>query len=96
MSVNINQVQQIAKLARLKFDESEIENLTSDMNKILDYMDQLNELDTNNIEPLSHPLDLNNVMREDELIKSISREEAFKNAPSANEEFFKVPKVISR
>ena len=96
MSVNINQVQQIAKLARLKFDESEIENLTSDMNKILDYMDQLNELDTNNIEPLSHPLDLNNVMREDELIKSISREEAFKNAPSANQEFFKVPKVISR
>lgn len=96
MSVNINQVQQIAKLARLKFDENEIENLTSDMNKILDYMDQLNELDTNNIEPLSHPLDLNNVMREDELIKSISREEAFKNAPSANEEFFKVPKVISR
>ena len=96
MSVNINQVQQIAKLARLKFDENEIENLTSDMNKILDYMDQLNELDTNNIEPLSHPLDLNNVMREDELIKSISREEAFKNAPSANQEFFKVPKVISR
>ena len=83
-------------MARLKFDENEIENLTSDMNKILDYMDQLNELDTNNIEPLSHPLDLNNVMREDELIKSISREEAFKNAPSANEEFFKVPKVISR
>ncbi len=96
MSVNNKQVEQIAKLARLKFDENEIENLTKDMNKILGYMDQLNELDTKNIEPLSHPLDLSNVMREDELIPSITREEAFKNAPSANEEFFKVPKVINK
>lgn len=96
MSVNNKQVEQIAKLARLKFDENEIENLTNDMNKILGYMDQLNELDTENIEPLSHPLDLSNVMREDELIPSITREDAFKNAPSANEEFFKVPKVINK
>ncbi|MBZ0184567.1 MAG: Asp-tRNA(Asn)/Glu-tRNA(Gln) amidotransferase subunit GatC [Melioribacteraceae bacterium] len=96
MSVNKNQVEQIAKLARLKFDENEIENLTKDMNKILDYMDQLNELDTDNIEPLSHPLDLSNVMREDNLKESISREEVFKNAPSHNEEFFKVPKVINK
>lgn len=96
MSVNNKQVEQIAKLARLKFDENEIENLTKDMNKILDYMDQLNELDTDNIEPLSHPLDLSNVMREDNLKESISREEVFKNAPSHNEEFFKVPKVINK
>lgn len=96
MSVNNKQVEQIAKLARLKFDENEIENLTKDMNKILDYMDQLNELDTDNIEPLSHPLDLSNVMREDKLKESISREEVFKNAPSHNEEFFKVPKVINK
>lgn len=96
MSVNNKQVEQIAKLARLKFDENEIENLTKDMNKILDYMDQLNELDTDNIEPLSHPLDLSNVMREDNLKESISREEVFKNTPSHNEEFFKVPKVINK
>lgn len=96
MSVNKNQVEQIAKLARLKFDENEIENLTKDMNKILDYMDQLNELDTDNIEPLSHPLDLSNVMREDKLKESISRDDVFKNAPSHNEEFFKVPKVINK
>ncbi|MAT58035.1 MAG: Asp-tRNA(Asn)/Glu-tRNA(Gln) amidotransferase GatCAB subunit C [Ignavibacteriae bacterium] len=96
MSVNNKQVEQIAKLARLKFDENEIENLTKDMNKILDYMDQLNELDTDNIEPLSHPLDLSNVMREDNLKESISRDDVFKNAPSHNEEFFKVPKVINK
>jgi aspartyl-tRNA(Asn)/glutamyl-tRNA(Gln) amidotransferase subunit C len=96
MSVNNKQVEQIAKLARLKFNENEIENLTKDMNKILDYIDQLNELNTDNIEPLSHPLDLSNVMREDKLIESISRQEVFKNAPSHNDEFFKVPKVINK
>ncbi|MBU2446695.1 MAG: Asp-tRNA(Asn)/Glu-tRNA(Gln) amidotransferase subunit GatC, partial [Bacteroidetes bacterium] len=61
---------------------------------ILDYMDKLNEIDTNDVEPLSHPIPVENVFREDKVEKSISREDALKNAPDVTEEFFKVPKVI--
>jgi aspartyl-tRNA(Asn)/glutamyl-tRNA(Gln) amidotransferase subunit C len=59
-------------------------------------MDKLNELNTDNIEPLSHPVENANVFREDILIKSISTEEALVNAPSGTDEYFKVPKVINQ
>lgn len=94
MSVNKDEVKKIAQLAKLKVSESELEEFTGDMNKILDYMDKLNELDTENVKPLSHPLEGTNVFRDDELKKSIDREAALKNASQRTEEFFKVPKVI--
>jgi len=94
MAVTKQEVEKIAQLAHLEFNESEIENLTKDMNQILHHMDKLNELDTSNVEPLSHPIEVKNVFREDELKASIKREEALKNAPDKDEEFFKVPKVI--
>ena len=94
MAVTKQEVEKIAELARLEFNESEIEHLTKDMNQILQHMDKLNELDTSNVEPLSHPIEVNNVFREDELKLSTKREEALKNAPDKDEEFFKVPKVI--
>jgi len=95
MSVTIKDVEYIAKLARLKFEESEKEKLCKEMNQILEYMSKLNELDTENVEPLSHPIELSNVFREDEVIKSISTEEALKNAPDKDDKFFKVPKIIN-
>jgi aspartyl-tRNA(Asn)/glutamyl-tRNA(Gln) amidotransferase subunit C len=94
MPVNKNDVEKIAKLAKLKFSEEELENFTPQMNEILNYMDKLNELDTENIEPLSHPVEQTNVFRDDKLKTSVSTEDALKNAPSKDEQYFKVPKVI--
>jgi aspartyl-tRNA(Asn)/glutamyl-tRNA(Gln) amidotransferase subunit C len=94
MAVTKKDVEKIAELARLKFTEEELENFTPQMNEILSYMDKLNELDTENVKPLSHPVEQTNVFREDELKPSISTEDALKNAPSKDEHHFKVPKVI--
>ncbi|MBP9120295.1 MAG: Asp-tRNA(Asn)/Glu-tRNA(Gln) amidotransferase subunit GatC [Ignavibacterium sp.] len=94
MAVTKKDVEKIAELARLKFTDKELENFTPQMNEILSYMDKLNELDTENVNPLSHPVEQTNVFREDELKLSISTENALKNAPSKDEHHFKVPKVI--
>jgi len=96
MSVTRKEVEYIASLAKLKFDEKELENLTHQMNDILKYVEKLNELDTSNIEPLSHPVEINNVFRNDVLKSSITTEDALKNSPAKTEEFFKVPKVINQ
>ena len=96
MSVTKNDVKKIADLARLEFSESEIDNYTIEMNKILGYVEKLNELDTKNVEPLSHPIENNNVFRNDIVKKSTDRESAMKNAPDKTSEHFKVPKVISQ
>ncbi len=94
MAVTIKDVEHVAKLARLSFPEAEKEKMTHQLNDILKYMEQLNSLDTSNVEPLSHVIELNNVFREDEAKPCVTREEALKNAPSKSEKFFKVPKVI--
>lgn len=96
MSVSKKDVEYIANLARLKFSEKELENLTHDMNEILAYVEKLKELDTKNVEPLSHPVENANVFRKDEKKPSIPREQALKNAPESSDEFFKVPKVINQ
>jgi aspartyl-tRNA(Asn)/glutamyl-tRNA(Gln) amidotransferase subunit C len=94
MSVTIKDVEHVAALARLSFSEEEKQRLTAQLNEILRYMELLNTLDTSNVEPLSHVIELQNVFREDVLRASLPREEALKNAPSHDEEFFRVPKVI--
>lgn len=94
MSVTLKDVEHIAELARLKFSNEELENFTSQLNQILEYVEKLNELNTDNVEPLSHPVEGVNAFRADELKPSINREEALKNAPDSDNEFFKVPKVI--
>lgn len=94
MAVTKKDVEKIAELAQLKFSEDELESFTPQMNEILNYMEKLNELDTENVEPLSHPVEQTNVFREDELKSSITTEEALKNAPAKDEHHFKVPKVI--
>lgn len=94
MSVTLKDVDHIAKLAKLEFTDDEKEKLTHQLNSILVYMEQLNKLETDNVEPLSHVIDLENVLREDIVRPGLSTEDALKNAPSKTEEFFKVPKVI--
>jgi len=87
-------VEHVASLAKLSFTDEEKERLTVQLNEILNYMEQLNSLDTEQVEPLSHVIELNNVFREDVRVPGVTREEALKNAPSKSEKFFKVPKVI--
>ncbi len=96
MSVSKEEVKKIATLARLKFSEDEIENFTGQMNDILGYVEKLNELDTSDVEPLSHPLEMEGFMREDKRRESVKTHDALKNAPSADDEHFKVPRVIKR
>ena len=96
MSVTLNDVKHIAALARLKFTDTELNDFTHQLNEILSYVDKLNELDTSKVEPLSHPVEKNNVFRDDKLKPSVPTSEALKNAPEKDESFFKVPKVISQ
>ena len=96
MSVTKDDVKKIAELARLEFSDSEIVNYTSEMNKILGYIEKLNELDTKDVEPLSHPIENKNIFREDITKKSTDREKALSNAPDKTSEHFKVPKVINQ
>ena len=94
MSVTIKDVEHIASLAKLSFSEEEKRRLASQLTEILKYMEQLNQLDTNTVEPLSHGIELSNVFREDELKPTLTREEALQNAPARTGKFFRVPKVI--
>lgn len=94
MPVTLQDVEHVAHLARLEFSDEEKVRLTTQLNSILHYMEQLNGLDTSNVEPLSHVIELKNVFRDDVRTDGVARAEALKNAPSHSEEFFKVPKVI--
>lgn len=95
MSVSIEDVKYIAELARLKFADEELKQVAGDMNSILTYMEKLNELDTKDVAPMTHVLDVKNVFRKEGVQQRISHDEALKNAPDADSEYFRVPKVIS-
>ncbi|MEX0602121.1 MAG: Asp-tRNA(Asn)/Glu-tRNA(Gln) amidotransferase subunit GatC [Bacteroidota bacterium] len=94
MSVTVKDVEHIAVLARLEFPEAEKKTFTHQLNEILSYVEQLNRLNTDSVEPLSHVIELNNVFREDEVKPGLPIEEALRNAPAKTDRFFKVPKVI--
>lgn len=97
MAVTKQDVEHIAKLAKLRFSEKEKEKLRKDMNKVLDYIDTLNEIpNLDKVEPLENVTDTENVFREDVSEKCLTKEEALKNAPSKTENFFKVPKVLDK
>lgn len=96
MEVNDALVDKLAHLARLKFDDTGKAAIRSDLQKMIRFVDKLNELDTTGVEPLLHMTDNLNVLRADEVKGSISREEGLKNAAVHDEHFFKVPKVIKK
>jgi aspartyl-tRNA(Asn)/glutamyl-tRNA(Gln) amidotransferase subunit C len=96
MEVNDALVDKLAHLARLKFEASEKEEIKNDLQKMIAFVEKLNELETAGVEPLLHMTEEINVLREDEVKGSISREDALKNAPLHDDQFFKVPKVIKR
>ena len=87
-------VLKIAALSKLQFSENEIEKFRVDLNKIFDYMEELNGIDTNNIEPLFNVLDLKDALRKDEVEDAKIKKEILSNAPNGDDEFVIVPKVV--
>ncbi len=93
-TITTGDVQHVATLARLKFNEEEIEQFTHQLDRILDYIGKLNELETTDVPPTSHPLPIRNVVKADVAKPSYDRDAVLEGAPSAAEGYFEVPKVI--
>lgn len=96
MEVNNELVDHLANLSRLTFKPEEKEAVRADLQKMISFIEKLNELDTTGVEPLMFMSETVNVLREDEVEGSITREEAMQNAPLHDGVFFKVPKVIKK
>ena len=96
MEVNEALVDKLANLARLKFDKTEKEAVKNDLQKMIQFVEKLNELDTTGVEPLLHMSGNVNILRTDAVNGSIAREAGLKNAAAHDEYFFKVPKVIKK
>lgn len=96
MEINEALVDKLAKLSRLRFDVSEKEAIRNDLQRMIGFVEKLNELNLEGVKPLLHLNQEVNVLRDDEVKGSISREEALRNAPGHDERFFKVPKVIKK
>ncbi|APG25375.1 MULTISPECIES: Asp-tRNA(Asn)/Glu-tRNA(Gln) amidotransferase subunit GatC [Syntrophotalea] len=94
MKIQRQQVEHVAKLARLAMTKAELDTLTGEMDAILDYVEKLNELDTDHIIPTAHAVPVENAFREDVAGASIGTEKALLNAPEAGGDCFVVPKVI--
>jgi aspartyl-tRNA(Asn)/glutamyl-tRNA(Gln) amidotransferase subunit C len=87
-------VENVALLSRLELAENDVEKFTGQLNAILDYIDMLNKVDTEGVEPTAHVLPVKNVMRPDEPRPSLPRELALANAPEQENGYFKVPKIM--
>ena len=96
MIIDKETVEKVAVLARLELAEGEKDAMIKDLNKILDFMAKLNELDTTGVEPLVYMTDEVNVLREDVVKQQITTEEALKNAPKHTDEYILVAKVIEK
>jgi aspartyl-tRNA(Asn)/glutamyl-tRNA(Gln) amidotransferase subunit C len=96
MEVNDSLVDKLAHLSRLKFNDTDKQEIKKDLQRMIGFVEKLNELNLDGVEPLLHMSKEVNVLRDDEIKGSVSREEALKNAPQHDEQFFQVPKVIKK
>jgi aspartyl-tRNA(Asn)/glutamyl-tRNA(Gln) amidotransferase subunit C len=94
MKIAQEEVKRVAALARLELSRAEEEALTQHLDKILQYMEKLNQLDTTDVEPLTHVVDIVNAFREDRVVNRASPDALLANAPEREGNFFKVPKII--
>lgn len=92
--ISEDDVRHVAYLSRLEFNEEEVRRFAKDLNAILSYVEKLSELDTEQVEPTSHSLKMENVFREDEVRPSLSNDQALANAPDREGPFFRVPQII--
>ena len=94
--ISPSDVLHVAKLARLKLSDEELERFTTQLCDVLDYASEIDSLDTGGVEPTSHPYPLVNVLRKDEAAPTLSAEEALSQAPAAEEGQFRVPPILMR
>ncbi len=94
MSLSIEEVRKVAKLARLEMTDTDLSTMADQLNNILGYVDQLQEVNTDGVEPLAHPLPVQNVFRDDVPTPSLPVSEALKNAPNRIGDYFGVPAVF--
>ncbi len=96
MPVDHKTVDEIAHLARLEFEAAAKDEIVKDLNRMLAFVDKLNELNTDAVEPLIYMTEERNVLREDEVKQTLTQQEALKNAPKKDSDYFKVSKVIDQ
>ena len=94
MSLTLKDVEKVSLLARLRLSEAELETMTPQLDKIVHFVEQLNELNTADVQPMAHALDLHNVFSADEVRPSLDRQAALSNAPKHDDECYRVPAVL--
>ena len=94
MSLSKSEIERVSLLARLRLSDAELTVMTEQLGQILEYVDQLNELDTEDVLPMAHAADLTNVFAKDEARPSLPREAALMNAPKSDDECYRVPAVL--
>ncbi|NOZ39831.1 MAG: Asp-tRNA(Asn)/Glu-tRNA(Gln) amidotransferase subunit GatC [Planctomycetes bacterium] len=94
MAITRADVEKVARLARLRLSEDELTSLTNELSQIVTYVDQLAEVDTDAVEPMTHAIELHNVFADDVVRPSLPREQALANAPSHNDQAYLVPPVL--
>ncbi|GAB5556154.1 MAG: Asp-tRNA(Asn)/Glu-tRNA(Gln) amidotransferase subunit GatC [Schleiferiaceae bacterium] len=96
MKISKEEIDKLAHLSRLELSGEETDKMVEDMTKVLGFVEKINELDLADTKPLTHVTEEVNILRKDEVIQEISHQEALKNAPDANSDYFKVPKVMRK
>jgi aspartyl-tRNA(Asn)/glutamyl-tRNA(Gln) amidotransferase subunit C len=94
MSLSRTDVEKVSLLGRLLLSEAELDTMTSQLARVVGYVEQLNEVNTDNVEPMAHALDMQNVLRDDALGQSLPRDAALANAPKRDSECYRVPAVL--
>ena len=94
MAITVAEVERVALLARLRLSPAEVEGMTSELARVVAYVDQLAQVDTEGVEPMVHAVELTNVLRDDVVTASLDRDTALGNAPTRNEVGFLVPPVL--
>ena len=94
MTINLKTIKHISKLSRISVDDAKADKLAGDLNSIFDFIEKLNELNTDNIEPLTSIAETTLKLRTDEVKSENIRDQILKNSPEENEDFFVVPRVV--
>ena len=94
--ISEQEVKKIAELSRLSLSSDELKKRTVDMNNILNYMDTLNEIDTDNVEELYNVNDMSNFLRDDTFEQSLEKKDVLKNSPSSNDDYIEVPLTVKK
>jgi len=96
VTITDEMIKRLAALSRLQFSPAEVEELRGDLSRILSFVEKINEVDLAGVEPLIYLTDENNMLRPDEIKQEISKEDALKNAPDHDRDYFRMPLVISK